>query len=77
MKKDKLGLIFAMLIWGSMGIFVRYIDFTSSQIALSRAVVGSIVLIIFSLISNKNLFKENIKNNLLILICCGICLGYN
>ena len=24
MKKDKLGLIFAMLIWGSMGIFVRY-----------------------------------------------------
>lgn len=77
MKKYKLGLISAMLIWGSMGIFVRYIDFTSSQIALSRAVVGSIVLIIFSLISNKNLFKENIKNNLLILICCGICLGYN
>ena len=77
MNKYKLGLISAMLIWGSMGIFVRYIDFTSSQIALSRAVVGSIVLIIFSLISNKNLFKENIKNNLLILICCGICLGFN
>ena len=77
MKKDKLGLIFAMLIWGSMGIFVRYIDFTSSQIALSRAVVGSIVLIIFSLISHKNLSKEKIKDNIIILICCGVCLGFN
>lgn len=77
MKKDKLGLIFAMLIWGSMGMFVRYIDFTSSQIALSRAVVGSIVLIIFSLISHKNLSKEKIKDNIIILICCGVCLGFN
>ena len=42
MKKYKLGLIIAMLIWGSIGIFVRYIDFTSSQIALVRAIVGNI-----------------------------------
>lgn len=77
MKKYKLGLIIAMLIWGSIGIFVRYINFTSSQIALVRAIVGSAFLIIFSLISKESLSKEKIKSNLLILICCGICLAFN
>lgn len=77
MKKYKLGLIIAMFIWGSIGIFVRYIDFTSSQIALVRAIVGSIFLIVFSLISKEHLSKEKIKSNLLVLVACGICLGFN
>lgn len=77
MKKYKLGLIIAMLIWGSIGIFVRYIDFTSSQIALVRAIVGSIFLIAFSMISKEHLSKEKIKSNLLVLVACGICLGFN
>lgn len=77
MKKYKLGLIISMLIWGSIGIFVRYINFTSSQIALVRAILGSIFLIIFSMISKESLSKEKIKSNLLVLICCGICLGFN
>lgn len=77
MKKYKLGIIISMLIWGSIGIFVRYINFTSSQIALVRAIVGSIFLIIFSMISKESLSKEKIKSNLLVLICCGICLGFN
>lgn len=77
MKKYKLGLIISMLIWGSIGIFVKYINFTSSQIALVRAIVGSIFLIIFSMISKESLSKEKIKSNLLVLICCGICLGFN
>lgn len=77
MKKYKLGLIIAMLIWGSIGIFVRYIDFTSSQIALVRAIVGSIFLIVFSLISKEHLSREKIKSNLLVLVACGICLGFN
>ncbi|UEL46664.1 DMT family transporter [Terrisporobacter hibernicus] len=77
MKKYKLGLIISMLIWGSIGMFVKYINFTSSQIALVRAIVGSIFLIIFSMISKESLSKEKIKSNLLVLICCGICLGFN
>ena len=77
MKRYKLGLIVTMLIWGSIGIFVRYIDFTSSQIALVRAIVGSLFLITFSLFSKEHLSKEKIKANLLTLIGCGICLGFN
>ncbi|WP_455538552.1 DMT family transporter [Terrisporobacter sp.] len=77
MNKSKLGLIITMLIWGSIGIFVRNINFSSSQIALVRAVVGSIFLIIFSLFSKEHLSKEDIKNNLFVLTCAGVCLGFN
>lgn len=77
MKKYKIGLITAMLIWGSIGIFVKYIDFTSTEIAIARAIVGSIFLIVFSIVSKENLSKEKIKSNLLVLICCGICLCFN
>ena len=58
MKKSKLGLIITMLIWGSIGIFVRNINSTSSQIALVRALVGSIFLIIFSLFSDNAYLKK-------------------
>ena len=77
MKKYKIGLITAMLIWGSIGIFVKYIDFTSTEIAIVRAIVGSIFLIVFSIVSKERLSKEKIKSNLLVLICCGICLCFN
>lgn len=77
MKKNKLYLMITMLVWGSIGIFVRNINLTSSQIALVRALVGSIFLILFSLFSKEHLSKENIKNNLVVLIACGICLGFN
>lgn len=77
MKKYKLGLIIAMLIWGSIGIFVRNIDFSSSQIALVRAIIGSTFLIVFCIMSKENLSMDKIKSNLLVLICCGVCLSFN
>lgn len=42
MKKYKISLTISMLIWGSIGIFIRYINFTSSQIATVRSIIGSI-----------------------------------
>ena len=42
--------ITAMLIWGSIGIFVRGIDLPSSGIALLRGAIGSLFLLAASLI---------------------------
>lgn len=77
MKKYKIGLISAMLIWGSIGIFVKNIDFTSAQIALVRSVVGSLFLITFVILSKQNINKESIKSNFVILLLCSICLAFN
>ena len=43
-KKAYIKLIAAMLIWGSLGVFVKNIPLESSQIALGRIVLGLIFL---------------------------------
>lgn len=77
MNKYKLELIGSMLLFGSIGIFVKNIEFTSVQIALGRAIIGALFLFIFSIISKKTTSKELIKSNILILILGGICLSIN
>jgi drug/metabolite transporter (DMT)-like permease len=46
--KGKAGISLAMMIFGSIGLFVRAVDAQSSQIALSRAAIGSVFLILVS-----------------------------
>lgn len=77
MNKYKLELIGSMLLFGSIGIFVKNIEFTSVQIALGRAMIGALFLFVFSIISKKSTSKEIIRSNILILILGGICLSIN
>lgn len=46
----KLKNISAMLIFGTIGIFVKNIELASSEIALLRGIIGGIVLIIVSIL---------------------------
>lgn len=80
-KKSSFKLIGAMLIWGSLGIFVKNIHLSSTEIAFSRAVVGSL----FIFMINKFYFKKPIidslkssnKKSIFILIILGLLLGLN
>ena len=73
----KLKNISAMLIFGTIGIFVKNIELASSEIALLRGIIGGIVLIIVSiLVKNKISFKD-IKSNLLLLLLSGGAIGLN
>jgi hypothetical protein len=47
MKNAKIKFIAAMLIFGSIGLFVRNIDIASSQIAVTRGMIGSLFLFCF------------------------------
>jgi RarD protein len=77
MKKARIQFILSMLIVGSIGLFVRNIPFSSAQIALVRGVLGCSFILLFSLLSGKNVSGEKIKANLRILIVSGIALGLN
>ena len=73
----KLRNISAMLIFGTIGIFVKNIELASSEIALLRGIIGGIVLVIVSiLLKNKISFKD-IKPNLLLLLLSGGAVGLN
>ncbi len=77
MNKQKLLFALAMLIFGSIGLFVRTLPFTSSQIALARGLIGSAFLFVSSFILKKGLSFKRIRSNLKVLLPLGIMLGFN
>ncbi len=75
--KSKLYLVASMLIFGSIGLIVRNIPLASSQIALIRGVIGSLVLLIAGLIMKKRPSLKAIKKNFTYLLLSGAALGFN
>lgn len=77
--KSELKNITAMLIFGTIGIFVRNIELSSKETALARGIIGSIFLLgilICSKEKEKISFLE-IKKNLPALFLSGIGIGLN
>jgi drug/metabolite transporter (DMT)-like permease len=77
MKNAKVIYISAMLIFGSIGIFVRFIDLTSGQIALVRGMIGCVFLLAACLVMKQKLSWKAIRPNLLFLILSGAGIGFN
>lgn len=74
---NKLKLSFSMLIFGTIGIFVKYIPLTSSTIAMTRGFMGAAFLLCVMLISGKNVSFSAIKKNALPLVVSGAAIGVN
>lgn len=73
----KMRLIITMLIFGSIGVFVKKIDMTSCEIAFFRGVIGSLFLLIASfLVKHKPSYKA-LKENALLLLLSGGAIGLN
>lgn len=77
MRKAKLNLILAMLIFGSIGLFVKRIQVSSAQIALARAIIGSFSLFIVLFLMKQKINWSNIRKNLPFLLGSGIIFGFN
>lgn len=75
--KAKLFLLTSMSIFGTIGVFRKYIPFPSGMISLCRAVIGTIFLLGFIFIKGNKPDLSAIKKNLKLLIPAGIMLGCN
>lgn len=75
--KAKAQVITAMLIFGSISIFVRKIELPSSVISLLRGIIGSVFLFSYSKITKNKLSIKSIKDNLLLLLLSGAAMGFN
>ncbi|WP_462424329.1 DMT family transporter [Fusobacterium ulcerans] len=73
----KLRNVSAMLIFGTIGLFVKNIDLTSSEIALVRGVIGGIILVVVSLLTKNKVSFKDVKANLLLLLLSGGAIGLN
>ena len=73
----KLQMILSMFIFGTIGIFVRYIPLPSGAIAAVRGVVGTLFLILFMAITRKKINFSDIRSKALLLFVSGAAIGVN
>ena len=80
MKKEntaKLLMAAAMFIFGTIAPFVRNISVSSGELALYRAVLASLLVGGFLLVTKQQLQLASIKKELLLLLLSGAAMGIN
>lgn len=80
MNRERLGIMkltVSMLLFGTIGAFVKQIPLQSSVIALARAVVGMVFLVAVIILKRSRISFSAVKKNLLWLCVSGACLGFN
>ena len=75
--KAKLQLTISMFLFGTIGIFRRYIPLPSDLIALVRGFVGMLFLLMVLVVTKKHISWKQIKKNGIYLILSGVLLGFN
>ena len=76
-KKSLAMILIAMAIWGSVGIFRRFIPVSSSILACCRGIIGTLFLILFVKVQRKKLLFPLSKREILLLILSGAVMGIN
>lgn len=74
---SKIYYIISLVIFGTIGVFVKFIPLSSGEIALYRAVLASLMLLIFLLATKQKIIFKNIKSQLPLLFISGAFIGFN
>lgn len=75
--RSKLQLLSAMGIFGTIGIFVKYIPLPSATIAFCRGVLGVVFLILIMLLTRQKPDRKAIRKNGVLLLLSGAAIGLN
>ena len=70
-------LLLSMLIFGTVGIFRRYIPLPSGAVALARGVIGTLFLVVLMAVRRRRPDFSALCRNWLWLLLSGACLGVN
>ena len=74
---SKFLLLLSMFIFGTIGIFRKYIPLPSSLLAMSRGFIGTLFLLFVIFIKKEKMCWKSIKSNLLLLVLSGAFIGFN
>lgn len=67
----------SMVIFGTIGIFTRTINLESGEIALYRAILAALFLLMILLIQKKGIKKNLNKKTICLLFLSGTAMGFN
>lgn len=70
-------ILISMVIWGSVGIFRRFIPVSSAVLACFRGIIGTAFLVVFVKVQGKRLFYPLGKGVFFLLFLSGALMGFN
>ncbi len=74
---ERLKYIIAVVLYGTIGMFLRYVTLPSEIVAMCRGLIGSLFIFIYMKVTHQEIDWEAIKRNRRWLFLGGICLGLN
>ncbi len=75
--KERLKFIIAVILYGTIGMFLRFVDLPSEAVAFFRGVLGFTVIILYRLFRREYPDLRSIRKNIVLLLISGIGLGFN
>ena len=73
----KLKMVCAMMVFGTLGVFVKNIPLSSGEIALFRAVIATLAILGYQFISGKKVKLPSRKKDVVLLLLSGAAMGFN
>ena len=70
-------LVLSMFIFGTIGVFRRWIPFPSSVVALARSAIGLLFLLLLRAVRHEPIKRAAVRKNLVKLLILGTMLGFN
>lgn len=77
LKSPRLMMIFSMVIFGTLGLFVRNIPVSSGELALYRAILAALLIVVYLGITKQKIPFANIKKEVPLLLASGVAMGVN
>ncbi len=74
---ERIKYIAAVVLYGTIGMFLRYVDLPSEIVAMCRGLIGSLFIFLYLKAKRKNFDRDAVKSNLKWLLIGGISLGLN
>ena len=74
---ERLKYIIAVVLYGTIGMFLRQVSVPSEIVVLGRGILGSLFILTFLKTRHRSMDWETIRENRLWLLIAGICLGLN
>lgn len=73
----KLKIIISMAAFGTISIFVRNISLSSGEVALFRAIIAAVVILLYKGLTRNRLPLSDIKRDIPVLFLSGVAMGFN
>lgn len=77
LRKERLKYILAVVLYGTIGMFVRFVSLPSEEVALCRGLFGSLFILLYMKLTGRRMDMAAVRKNSFWLSMSGISLGLN